>query len=250
MKKPLPTMPLAQRSWHCAQNDTEYVYRTWTMAEQEILVQVREEETDRKDRIDSIIQVVQNCVEKPEDFDARTTPTFIIESLFLRIYAISMGESHHLNMRCTNAIDKDGTLHECGNKIEFDIPLVQAADVKVYDNHKNIIPLPGGYNLKMRYPCLSMADEKPPKDVDASWIISRFLECIFNDDGEVWDAADYTSEEMREFMRSLGGDIQQPIMEDFFLSAPHIYWKMEPVKCAKCGFEHNYEIRNLNHVFR
>lgn len=249
MKKPLPTMPLVERTWHCTQNDTSYLYRTWSMGEQGILVQVRDEDTVRHDRIDAIMQIVNACVLQPADFDARKTPTYIVESLFLRMYALSMGEIHNLKMKCTNEVDREGVLHECGGQIEFNIPL-NDIPIMEYPDHKNVIELPGGYSMKMRYPCMAMSDEKAPKDVDASWIISQFMDCISNEDGEVWLREDYTSEELHTFIKDLGGDVQEPILKDFFLSAPHILWNAETQTCSKCGYEHNYEIRNLNHVFR
>lgn len=245
MKKPLPSIPLRHRTWHCDATNTDFTYRTWTLGEQSLLLEVQDEETNVTDWMDTLIQVIEACVIKPENVDLRNVPMFVVESLFLRIYSASVNSVHTMGFICQNKVEDEKV---CGSRVQFDVP-IDELQIKTSENHSDTINLEGGYHIKMKYANYAMRDVKPPAKVTAEWVISQFLETIYTDDGEVWDLKEYTSEELAEFVAGLGTECQSQILNDFFHGTPKIYWEAGKT-CPGCGYKHKLVINGIRQLFQ
>ena len=94
-------------------------FRPFLVKEQKIFLMAAQSE-DSKEVINSIKQVLTNCV--VDDTDVSKLPVFDLENLFLNLRARSVGEKVELNYVCNNLVknDKDEDV-QCAVKIKLDI---------------------------------------------------------------------------------------------------------------------------------
>ena len=94
-------------------------FRPFLVKEQKIFLMAAQSE-DSKEVINSIKQVLTNCV--VDDTDVSKLPVFDLENLFLNLRARSVGEKVELNYVCNNLVknDKDEDV-QCAGKIKLDI---------------------------------------------------------------------------------------------------------------------------------
>ena len=97
-------------------------FRPFLVKEQKIFLMASQSE-DSKEVINSIKQVLSNCV--VDDTDVSKLPFFDLENLFLNLRARSVGEKVELNYVCNNLVknEKDEEV-QCGGKIKLDINLM------------------------------------------------------------------------------------------------------------------------------
>ena len=103
-------------------------FRPFLVKEQKIFLMAAQSE-DSKEVINSIKQVLTNCV--VDDTDISKLPFFDLENLFLNLRARSVGEKVELNYVCNNLVknDKDEDV-QCAGKIKLDINLMDIKPTK------------------------------------------------------------------------------------------------------------------------
>ena len=79
-------------------------FRPFLVKEQKIFLMAAQSE-DSKEVINSIKQVLTNCV--VDDTDVSKLPVFDLENLFLNLRARSVGEKVELNYVCNNLVKND-----------------------------------------------------------------------------------------------------------------------------------------------
>ena len=114
-------------------------FRPFLVKEQKIFLMAAQSE-DSKEVINSIKQVLTNCV--VDDTDVSKLPVFDLENLFLNLRARSVGEKVELNYVCNNLVknDKDEDV-QCAGKIKLDINLMDIKPTK-NEEHSNKLCLP------------------------------------------------------------------------------------------------------------
>ena len=93
-------------------------YRPFLVKEQKLFLMASQSE-DTKETVDTIKQVINNCV--LDDVNVENLATFDIEYLFLQLRARSVGENINLKFNCNNLVPTEkGENDLCGNIVVQD----------------------------------------------------------------------------------------------------------------------------------
>ena len=207
----------------------QVTYRPFLVKEEKLLLMLGEGK-DTKQAIDLVTQLLNSCVQTKIDVNELTT--FDLEYLFLNLRAKSVGEEVSIMVPCD----------ECKEKCPVDINL----DEDVYIEGKDIkdinftIPLTETVGLEMKFPsvsALSTVDESDPMG-----IIIKCIKSIY-DETTVHNLEDYTEDEVKEFVNSLGvRDVQK--LQEFFEEVPKVKCKVK-FTCPHCGHENEFSLEGL-----
>lgn len=205
------------------------ILRPFTVKEEKILLMARES-GDEETIIDTIKQIISNCLY--DDIDVDKLPMFDIEYLIIKLRAKSVGEFVELTYKTKS-----------GEAIPFTVNL---DDIKVYreEGHTNKFLVTDSIGVVMKYPSLSMANTKSKNLTDE--LFRKFAMCIESvyDEEKVYD--EFTPDEMNEFIMSLPSTALEKLSQ-FFANIPKIQHKVK-VK-DKAGEEHEVVLEGLNNFF-
>ena len=206
-------------------------YRPFLVKEEKILLMAMES-SDEKTMIESIKQIINNCI-LDGDLDVDKMPFFDIDYLFIFLRAKSVGETVEVKLTCNNVIE-DGTT--CGNQFAADMDIGKIELLKD-DDLSNDIKLNATSGVRMRYPNYSVMrklEELP--DIDKkTHIIASSIDYIYDKTG-MHSYKDYTLDELKEFVENLTEENYSKL-ERYIDSFPTIAAKINAT-CTKCGFEH------------
>lgn len=187
-------------------NGKEVNFRPFTVQEEKMLLMAKNtEQTD--DIINTVKQVIQNCVIEP--IDADKLAIFDIEYIFIKLRAKSVGE----------VVDLDYTDPESNENIKFKVNL-DDIEVKRHDGHSNKFNLFENIGVVMRYPTLEeiKAVEEAGKDEAVFTMLLKCIDKIYDND-TVYE--DYTEKELQEFINSLPMESMTAI-QTFFETMPSV----------------------------
>ena len=97
-------------------------FRPFTVKEEKLFLMAYETE-DAKYSVDTIFQVLNNCV--ISEGDIKDLPTFDIEYLFLNLRARSVGEVVKLKYRCNNDVGTEEDPKKCNNSVEIELNVLE-----------------------------------------------------------------------------------------------------------------------------
>ena len=127
-------------------------FRPFTVKEEKLFLMAYEAE-DVKYSVDTIFQVLENCV--ISDVDIKELPTFDIEFLFLNLRARSIGELVKLKYRCNNDVGTQEEPNKCNNSVEIELNVLEVEPTK-NPNHTNTIKLSDELGIVMKYPKMGL----------------------------------------------------------------------------------------------
>jgi hypothetical protein len=216
----------------------------FTVGLEDILIQVKDAEDDRE-KMQAIKQVVQSCCQTP-GLDVEALPLFLIEEIFLRLRQNSIGEIIEQQYRCTNEVEAEDEVKECGNLIPIQIDL---RDFKVVEEegHTNTIIVSEPIGIKFRYPSIALLESADASTTDEVETILSCIESVF-DAENVYSADEYTRSQLKEFWDQLTLMQKKEVFDKFFKSMPHVHYHKELV-CSKCGTTHEIEFNSVGEVF-
>ena len=220
-------------------------FRPFLVKEQKLLLMANQSE-DMKETLNSIKQIVKNCV--IDDIDVDEIPTFDLEYLFLNLRARSVNDVVNLSYKCNNIITKEnGEDTPCNSIEKFDINLL---DIKPILNpeHNKKIELNSKLGIMMKYPTFETLTNLQNKS-DTDNLIELLIECIdyIYDENQIYKSKDSSKEELIEFIDNL----QQKDMEKvqtFFNTVPKLTHEIT-FKCKKCNYEEKIPIEGLQNFF-
>lgn len=215
-------------------------FRPFLVKEQKNLLMAME--ADDVDTItNNIKQILINCTISDVDIDS--LPIIDIEYYFLHLRARSVGEIVESKYRCNNEVDGK----ECGNVMDVNVNILEIPLQNTKNN--DIVKLTDSIQLKLKYPDFStlksINDLENETDITFEMILGS-IDCIY-DDGQAYYAKDATREELMEFIESLNTQ-QFEEVQNYFRDAPRLY-KNVPIKCNKCGFQHDILFEGLESFF-
>ena len=221
-------------------------FRPFLVKEQKLLLMASESD-DSKTVVNSIKQILKNCVITKE-INIDKLPIFDLEFLFLNLRARSVNEVVDLNYKCNNKIkDESGEEKDCTGVEKFSVNLLEI-EPEISKIHDKKIMLSEKLGIMMKYPTIEMLS-----DVDSNntgdLIIQLVIDCIdyIFDGDEVYYTKDTPKEELVEFIDTL----QQKDLEKiklFFDTAPKIK-KHFHFKCKKCNYEEEINVEGINNFF-
>lgn len=190
--------------------DEKIKYRPFLVKEEKLLVQAQEE--DKPESMSNALRtIIDNCTFNKLDID--TMPSFDLEYLFLNIRAKSVGE-----------VAKIKVLSPDDNKtyVDVDIDLTKI-NVHVDEEHTNKIELTDNVGVVMTYPTLEMFSEYSISGVTTDSMFNVMSKCILQiyDGDEVFDRADTSDSERKEFIENLTQE-QFLKMQQFFSTMPKL----------------------------
>lgn len=189
-----------------------------------------------KDVIDSITQVVNNCVIDPS-FDTTKLTTFDIEYMFVKLRSRSVNNKIDILYR-----DPDD---EKQYQIEIDLDKVE---VQKHPEHSNKIDINSSVGIILRYPHVDMVEKlsNVSTEVDLYFEVVKYcIEKIY-DEEQVYNVADYTDEDLNEFMSTLDVSTFKKIQK-FIDTMPKLYYEASYV--TESGKDKKIVLQSLNDFF-
>lgn len=199
-------------------NNKEVTYRPFLVKEEKILLTSMQTE-NIDDIIENLIIVVQNCV--LTDIDVAEIPYFEFVNLFIKIRSKSLGEIIDINV-----VDPE-------NKKPFDSEM-NLEEVQIIKGKKNNnkIKITDNVGLILKFPNikthLSLYLKNKKINLSGDNLIKLIVCCIDQifDEENVYNAKDYTEEEMIEFIENIpAADIKN--ISEFFQNMPKIIYEKE-----------------------
>ena len=220
-------------------------FRPFLVKEQKLFL-MASESTDPKETINTIRQVLKNCI--LDELDIDSLPTFDLEFLFMNLRARSVEEVVDLKYKCNNIVKNDkGEDTTCTGSVEFKLNLLEIEPIKD-PNHTNKIQLTDNLGVALKYPSFDMIQKYESKSENEimAGVLTDCIDYVFDND-QIYYAKDQTKEELDEFIDNL----QQKDLEKikvFFDTMPEIK-KDVHFKCPKCLYEEDIQIKGLQSFF-
>ena len=209
-------------------------YRPFTVKEEKVLL-VAQESGDAEQELMAARQIINNCV---IDADVDTFAMFDLEYILLILRARSVNNNIEFQI-------KDDETNEMVN-LNLDIEKVQVA---YNENHTNKVPLSDDYFLLLKYPTVEefvkIVSLDPNDPLVNYFIMVGCLDRIESED-ESYNFADYSSEEVEEFMDGMTGDVIKAI-QDFFVTMPKLHHEMKYTR--EDGTERTFVIEGMRSFF-
>jgi hypothetical protein len=219
--------------------------RPFLVKEQKLFLMAAESD-DPRETINTIRQVLKNCI--LDDVDINNLPTFDLEYLFMNLRARSVEEVVELKYKCNNDIKDDkGEEKKCTGSLDFSVNLLEIQPTK-HEGHQTKFQLTEKLGIALKYPTFEMIQKYEEMD-ENEILVNILIDCIdyLYDDEQVYYAKDTTRKELEEFVDSM----QQKDLEKikvFFDTMPEIK-KDVHFKCPKCAYEEDITIRGLQNFF-
>jgi DNA-directed RNA polymerase subunit M/transcription elongation factor TFIIS len=219
--------------------------RPFLVKEQKLFLMASETE-DSKETINTIRQVLKNCI--LDEVDVDNLPTFDLEYLFMNLRARSVEEVVNLKYKCNNNIKNDKDEETvCNGSVEFDVNLLEVIPT-THAEHTNKFQLTEKIGICLKYPTFEMIQKYEGMD-ENDIMVNILVDCIeyLFDSEQIYYTKDSTRKELEEFVESM----QQKDLEKikvFFDTMPEIK-KDVHFKCPKCGYEEDMVIRGLQNFF-
>jgi hypothetical protein len=221
-------------------------FRPFLVKEEKILL-IAMESKDEVTIIDSIKQIITNCILDKIDVD--NLPITDLEYFFLHLRARSVGEIVELQYKCNNKVKPEGADEEktCGNVVKIDLDVLKIKPESI-EKHTNNILLSENLGVIMRYPNLSLVNViKEGSEIESLLnVICKCIDSVY--DGEtVYHRKDISDEEMKDFVENLSQS-QFLKMQEFFETVPRLKENVH-FHCKKCGHEEDIVIEGLQNFF-
>ena len=241
----LPKLDVPMYNIKLISTGQEVRIRPFLVKEQKLFLMASETE-DSKETINTIRQVLKNCI--LDEVDVDNLPTFDLEYLFMNLRARSVEEVVNLKYKCNNNIKNDkGEETVCNGSVEFDVNLLEVIPT-THAEHTNKFQLTEKIGICLRYPTFEMIQKYEGMD-ENDIMVNILVDCIeyLFDSEQIYYTKDSTRKELEEFVESM----QQKDLEKikvFFDTMPEIK-KDVHFKCPKCGYEEDMVIRGLQNFF-
>lgn len=192
----------------------ELLFRPFVTREEKIMLTAQESGSD-KDIILAIKQVIQNCAVE-ESFDVNSLTTFDVEYIFLKLRSRSVNNIVEVTYRD----NEDDKLYE----FQVDLDQVEI----VYGDASPIIMVDSNIGCKMKYPSITIVDDAPENATPGQVIDYMIRQCIDSifDENSVYPIADYSEEELTEWLDDLDSDTYDKI-RTFFNNMPSMKYTIE-----------------------
>ena len=220
-------------------------YRPFLVKEQKLFLMASEAD-DAKETINTIRQVLKNCI--LDEIDVDNLPTFDLEYLFMHLRARSVEEVVELKYKCNNEVDnEEGVKVKCNGSVSFKLNILEV-EPTINPEHTNKIQLTENLGICLKYPTFEMI-QKYDTINEEEVMTSILVDCVdyIYDKDQIYHAKDSTKEELEEFIDNLQQKDLEKIKK-FFDTMPEIK-KDVHFKCPKCAYEEDITIKGLQSFF-
>jgi len=242
----LPKIDLPTYEFELISTGKKIKFRPFLVKEQKILLMAMES-GDEKDALDSIKQIVSNCIIE-KDFDINQLSSFDLEYFFVQLRMRSIGEKINLSFSCKNMISEE---EECNNLMKFEYDLSKVS-IEHEPNHSKTIFFTKDIGVVMKYPSFNVIKEALDLESEKSETenaLNMIIDCIdyFFEGENVFYINEMSRKEIEEYIENLPKTYFDK-MESFFDTFPKVKSIIEH-KCKKCGFDHVIPVEGLTSFF-
>ena len=216
---PLPIVETQTYELTLPSTDIKVKYRPFLVKEEKILLQAMESQK-QNEIVQALKQIVNACTFG--SLNVNELPTFDLEYIFLNIRAKSVGEVAKLKVLCPDD-------NETYANVDIDLTEI---NVQVDDKHNNNIVIDENKKIGMimKYPTLGSIDTEMKIDQKVSAkvlfdIIAKSIYQVYEGD-KVFNATDYTKDEMTNFIESLDSKTFLKVQE-FYDTMPKLMHEIE-----------------------
>jgi hypothetical protein len=215
-------------------NNKKVKMRPFLVKEEKILLLAQTSE-DPAEVVNAIKQVIEICMVNPSM--AENLTTFDIEYLFVKLRARSVNNKIDILYRDPEDLQQ--------YKVVVDLDKVE---IKKDPKHDVKIELTKDLGIIMKYPSIDTASKIGNVETEIDLFFSLIKACLdkIYDAETVYEASDYTPEEIDEFVSSLDVNAFKKI-QFFFESLPKLYY--ETTYTSQSGEEKKLVLQNLNDFF-
>ena len=238
---PLPMLDLPTFNVFLPSIEKEVKFRPFIVKEEKLLL-IAMESNDFNTILNSIKQVIQNCI-ITEGVSVEKLPLHELEYFFLNLRSRSMGEKVELEYVCENVVDQK----KCKGQVfvEVDLLKVELEEKKLKTN----IQLTENVGIKLKYPTIDVSGISNDKDNDVDTAIELIEKCTeyLYDKEQVYKPSEMADGEFKEFISNL----TQPqfiMLRDFFEDVPKIKYDTTAT-CRKCKMDHKIHLEGLLDFF-
>ena len=212
---PLPKIKHPIHEFTIPSTGKKELFRPFLVREEKLLL-IAKASGDQADILRAVKQIVNNCAIN-KSFDIDKIAIFDVEYLFLRLRAVSIN-----NMVKVSYIDNDDK-----QVYDFEIDLLKV-EVKFPENIEQVIKVDDKIAIVMRHPPASLFDDKDFADSGEDAFYELILRCIdkIYEGDDIFDPADYSKEEIEEFLNELGVEVFEKI-QTFMSKMPKLYHRIE-----------------------
>ena len=184
-------------------------YRPFLVKEQKIILMAQESQ-DENQILNAVGDLVNSCTFGI--IDAKKSPTFDIEYIFLKIRSRSVGETTSVNVVCPD-----------DNKTQVPVKInLDEIELLTNKDHKTNIQLTDKFTLNFRYPLMSDLYGIDANDTtETSFaLINKCVTSIHYGD-EIYNRVDMTDAELNDFLEQMNSRQFAEVM-DFFNGMPRL----------------------------
>ena len=184
-------------------------YRPFLVKEQKIILMAQESQ-DENQILNAVGDLVNSCTFGI--IDAKKSPTFDIEYIFLKIRSRSVGETTSVNVVCPD-----------DNKTQVPVKInLDEIELLTNKDHKTNIQLTDKFTLNFRYPLMSDLygiDASDATETSFSLINKCVTSIQYGD--EIYNRVDMTDAELNDFLEQMNSRQFAEVM-DFFNGMPRL----------------------------
>lgn len=210
-------------------------YRPFLVREEKILL-AAQTSGEPEDIVLAVRQVINNCI-VTEGVDIEQLTTFDLEYMFIKIRAKSVNNIITLTYKDL----------EDDKRYDVEVDLDQI-EMRESPEHNPIVDCGNGITMKMKYPKADIAASLKliEGETDIFFeVLKKSIDTI-HDATDTFIASDYSSEELDEFVQSLGVNSFKQIQE-FFSTMPKLYYEVKYTNSL--GKEKVIPLTSLNDFF-
>ena len=185
-------------------------FRPFLVKEQKLLMMAQESENDHE-VTDAISNIIYSCTDGV--VDAKNSPLFDVEFVFLQLRAKSVGETAELRVKCP---DDNKTF------VNVKIKLDEVA-VQMTEEHSNVIEITDTIKIVMKYPVLDDMKKMSGTENEVDNVFDLLQACIheIHDGDTIHNKIDMTEKDIGEFIDNLNTGQFESLM-DFFKTMPKL----------------------------
>ena len=210
-------------------------YRPFLVKEEKILM-IAQESNDNSAMMKALKNIIKACTFNKVNPSKCTT--YDIEYLFLKLRAVSVGETAELQFKC----------EECGEYNTVEINLNDIELVYPDENPETDIKLTENVGIKLKPVSVddveTLSDINNPKNFTKA--IAAVIDVIY-DQENVYKVSDTSEKEVLEFIDNLSHTHLEKI-QGFIEKQPQLKYTVE-YTCSKCGHENKVELIGMQSFF-
>ena len=213
---PLPKLDTPTYELVVPSTQQKIKYRPFLVKEQKLLL-MAQESNQEENYVQTMTEIINACTFG--SVDAKLTPIFDIEYIFLQLRSKSVGEKVELNLLCP---DDEKTYV---NKIVD----LSKLEVQMVENHTNVIQLTDKIKMIMKYPLLqdmSGIRTDGMSQTMQSFAVMKYCVSEIHDGDTIFHRIDISDKDLEDFLESMDTKQLETLMQ-FFETMPKVRHTVE-----------------------